>query len=118
MVVRRAREIIVHREPGRAALPEIELRPGSSAEWDGRFRVAADAGLVSPLVVAPLGRSGFAKLRQQLERAPRLPARAASMLPAFWQNGLLLAVPTLAQLSGPSDFWSNQAPLCSAEFLW
>jgi tRNA(Ile)-lysidine synthase len=118
MVVRRAREIVVHREPGRCALPKIALAPGNSAEWDGRFRVATDAKAAAPLVVAPLGRSGFAKLRQQLERAARLPARAAATLPAFWQGSRLLAVPTLAGLPWSSAVWSNQAQLCHAEFLW
>jgi tRNA(Ile)-lysidine synthase len=118
MLVRLAKEIIVHREPGRSALPEIELPPGKSAEWDGRFRVTADAELAMPLVVAPLGRSGFAQLRQQLERAARLPARAAATLPAFWQGDRLLAVPTLAGLPWSSAVWSNQAQLCHAEFLW
>jgi tRNA(Ile)-lysidine synthase len=118
MVVRRAREIVVHREPGRSALPQIALAPGNSVEWDGRFRVAADAKIPMPLVVAPLGRSGFAKLRQQLERAPRLPARAAATLPAFWQDDRLVAVPTLAGLPWSPTVWGAQARLCSAEFLW
>jgi len=118
MVVRRAKEIIVHREPGRFALPQIALAPGNSAEWDGRFRVTADAKASTPLVVAPLGRSGFAKLRQQLERAPRLPARAAATLPAFWQDDRLIAVPTLAGLPWSPAVWGAQARLCSAEFLW
>ena len=118
MVVRRAREIIIHREPGRTGLPEIELRPGESAEWDRRFRVAADRELTAPVIVAPLGRSGFAKLRQQLERAPRVPARAAATLPAFWQQGVLLAVPALAGLPWRATAWSNGAKLCRCEFLW
>jgi tRNA(Ile)-lysidine synthase len=118
MVVRRAREIIVHREPGRGSLPEIELAPGEAADWDGRFRVAADRELAAPVIVAPLGRAGFAKLHQQLERAPRMPARAAATLPAFWQQGALLAVPALAWLPWPAAAWSNQARLCRCEFLW
>jgi hypothetical protein len=117
MVVRRAREIIVHREPGRASLPEIELAPGEAADWDRRFRVAADRELAAPVIVAPLGRAGFAKLRQQLERAPRMPARAAATLPACWQQGALLAVPALAWLPWPAAAWSNQARLCRCEFL-
>jgi tRNA(Ile)-lysidine synthase len=99
-------------------LPQIALAPGNSVEWDGRFRVAADAKIPTPLVVAPLGRSGFAKLRQQLERAPRLPARAAATLPAFWQDDRLVAVPTLAGLPWSPAAWGAQARLCSAEFLW
>lgn len=118
MVVRRGGEIIVHREPGRSGLPEIELAPGGSAEWDRRFRVTAARELTAPVVVAALGRSGFAKLRRQLERAPRMPAGAAATLPAFWQKGTLLAVPALAGLPWPADAWSNQARLCGCEFLW
>jgi tRNA(Ile)-lysidine synthase len=118
IVQRRAGEIIVHREPGRAALPEIELSPGQAAVWDLRFRVAADPELAAPVTVAPLGRSGFAKLRQQLERDPKIPARAAATLPAFWQEGTLLAVPALATLPWRAAAWTNQARLCGSEFLW
>ena len=100
IVQRRVGEILVHREPGREALPEIELSPGEAAVWDLRFRVAADPELATPVTVAPLGRTGFAKLRQQLERDPKIPARAAATLPAFWQEGTLLAVPALAPCRG------------------
>jgi hypothetical protein len=70
------------------------------------------------VTVAPLGRSGFAKLRQQLERDPKIPARAAATLPAFWQEGTLLAVPALATLPWPAAAWTNRARLCGSEFLW
>ena len=118
IVQRHAGEILVHREPGRVALPEIELSPGEAAVWDLRFRVAADPELAAPVTVAPLGRSGFAKLRQQLGRDPKIPARAAATLPAFWQEGTLLAVPALATLPWPAAAWTNQARLCGSEFLW
>jgi tRNA(Ile)-lysidine synthase len=118
MVARRAREVIVHREPGRGSLPEIQLAPGEAADWDGRFRVGADRELAAPVLVAPLGRAGFAQLHQQLERAPRMPARAAATLPAFWQQGALLAVPALASLPWPDAASSNQARLCRCDFLW
>jgi tRNA(Ile)-lysidine synthase len=118
IVQRRVGEILVHREPGRKSLPEIELSPGEAAVWDLRFRVAADPELATPVTVAPLGRTGFAKLRQQLERDPKIPARAAATLPAFWQEGTLLAVPALATLPWPAAAWTNQARLCGSEFLW
>ena len=126
MVVRGEDEIHVFREAGRSGLPEIELAPGMSAEWDRRFRVMADRELTAPVVVAALGRSGFARLRQQLERAPGSPARsittipacAAATLPAFWQEGTLLAVPALAGEPWFAAAWGNQARLCSSEFLW
>ena len=118
IVQRRAGEILVHREPGRKALPEIVLSPGEAAVWDLRFRVAADPELATPVIVAPLGRSGFATLRQQLERDPKIPASAAATLPAFWQEGTLLAVPALATLPWPAAAWTNQAMLCASEFLW
>ncbi len=126
LLSRRGSEILIHREPGRAALPEIELAPGMGAKWDRRFRVALDPELNSPVTVSALGRAGFAKLRQQLEDAPRspvrsaasIPARAAATLPAFWQEGTLLAVPALAGLAWPAATWSNGAQLCRCEFLW
>lgn len=134
LLLRRAGEILVHREPGRVPLPAIELAPGESAEWDRRFRITLDRELTSPLTVAALGRSGFAKLRQQLEREARsparsaatspagsaatIPARAAAALPAFWQEGTLVAVPALAGLPWPTTVWDSRARLCVAEFLW
>jgi tRNA(Ile)-lysidine synthase len=126
LIQRRTADILILREPGRAALPEIELAPGMSAEWDRRFRVAADPELTAPVTVAALGRPGFTKLRQQLEpeagiparSAATIPARAAATLPAFWQEGTLLAVPALAGLRWPAAAWSNRARLCTAEFLW
>ena len=42
-VFARGREVEVGREPGRAPLLDIPIRPGAPAVWDGRFEVEAEA---------------------------------------------------------------------------
>ncbi len=119
LVARRADELCVFREPGRAGLPEITLAPGDFAVWDRRFRlgVAPEAG--GRIVVRALGASGYAQLRRQLKGVAALPpARAAATLPAFWHESALLAVPPLAHLPGAAAAWGRKCGLCSAEFLW
>jgi tRNA(Ile)-lysidine synthase len=116
VVTRKADDICVFREPGRAGLPEIGLAPGDIAIWDRRFRVEVGPELGAPVVVRALGGPGFASLRQQCKDRPP-PARAAATLPSFWQDGVLLAVPQLAAApSAPAA--SAKGRHCSAEFLW
>jgi tRNA(Ile)-lysidine synthase len=117
IVERHGEAIRVLREPGRARLPELALAPGAVAVWDRRFRVAAARELDAPVVVRALGAPGFAKLRPQLKGALP-PARAAAGLPAFWQNGELLAVPSLSGLLAAPAAWGRNSRLFSAEFLW
>ena len=118
IVTRRASELLIYREPGRTPLPETRLAPGEAAEWDRRFRVATAPEIAAPVAVRALGAPGFAKLRQQLGAELKVPARAAAALPAFWQDGALIAVPPLTRLPGGSAAWDDKARLCSAEFLW
>ncbi|MFA5948703.1 MAG: tRNA lysidine(34) synthetase TilS [Hyphomicrobium sp.] len=97
----------VYREPAVARLASIELVPGASAVWDGRFRVSVarvsvsgepDLRLVGrpgQITVQPLGSAGYATLLSERQVTRRVPARAAASLPAFWSGGSLLSVPLL-----------------------
>ena len=119
IVARNAGDICVFREPGRGGLPELELAPGAFAVWDRRFRVGAVLKIATPVIVRALGPEGFARLRRHLKAGADIPpARAAATLPAFWQDGELLDVPSLAHLPGASATWGRESGLCSAEFLW
>ena len=91
--------------------------PGSSAVWDGRFRVSAAADASGPVEVRALGTQAFADLRQQLDMPRGLPAQAAATLPAFWRAGELITVPAFAALPGVSPAWGTAMRLYSAEFL-
>jgi tRNA(Ile)-lysidine synthase len=98
-----SREIRVLRECAPEELPELALDAGSSAVWDGRFRVEVAPGkalkargIAGPVLVRALGARAYATLKPQIEPADRPPLRAAESLPSFWANGELLAVPQLA----------------------
>ncbi len=116
IVASHADAIRVFREPGRAELPQLKLTPGSALVWDRRFRVGLASTAPAPVLVRALGASQFAQLRRDLGEPCGLPpARAAATLPAFCQDGVLLAVPQLSAFLPPS---SEMGRHCSAEFLW
>ena len=60
-------DVRVLREPGRTALPTLALQAGTSAVWDGRFRVRAAIEAGADVDVRALGAPAFAELRQQLD---------------------------------------------------
>jgi tRNA(Ile)-lysidine synthase len=114
MIMASAQTVTIEREPGREPLPLLELSPGTRACWDGRFSVSVGAGVGAGTIgVRPLGESAARELYQQGAVTTRIPARAAGMVPSFWQGNRLLAVPTL-------EFWSG--PDCrdalEARFVW
>ena len=117
IICRHGEDVRVLREPGRVPLPVISLQPGTSAVWDGRFRVSAAAEARAPIEVRALGAQGYAELRQQLEMPRGLPALAAAALPAFWHGAELIIAPQFALLNGVSPAWGTAARLYSAEFL-
>ena len=102
-------DVRVLREAGRTALPTLALPAGTSAVWDGRFRVRAAIEAGADIDVRALGSPAFAELRQQLAMPRDLPARAAATLPAFWRGEELIVVPTLAALGGASPAWGMAA---------
>ena len=92
----------VEREPGREPLPELTLMLGSAALWDGRFRVSvAPEFSGGPVRVRPLGETGVRDLRHRGAIAREAPLRAAALVPSFWLEGKLLAVPSLAYWAAP-----------------
>ena len=106
--------IRVFREMGRNGLSELTLMPGQFATWDRRFLVSfqKDTG-ENPITVRALGGDAYATLRVNL--ACPIPALAGATLPAFFQNGALVAVPyfqdQLPQLAGSG---SGSKPAISA----
>jgi tRNA(Ile)-lysidine synthase len=97
-----------------AMAPPVPARPGAC--WDGRFRLAADAGLPAGLAFGAVG-AAAARLR----RISHLPAAVLRTLPALWQDNVLVAVPLLLY---PDAAWqarcgvafAPRAPLAGAPF--
>jgi tRNA(Ile)-lysidine synthase len=92
--------LLVEREPGREALPVLSLVPGTTAIWDGRFRVTVDAVRSDPVEVRALGVEGLREVRLQVEVPAGPPVEALRAVPAFWHGDHLLAVP-------PLGFWAH-----------
>jgi tRNA(Ile)-lysidine synthase len=100
MVQATADKISVFREPGRVGLPSVDLVPGQSATWDGRFRVELAASAPHPVIVRALDANEWSALRTRFDIRPaNLPAGAARTLPSFWQGPDLVAVPWFGTLS-------------------
>jgi tRNA(Ile)-lysidine synthase len=76
----------------------VDLRPGETGLWDGRFRVDVDksaGGEGASYRVGPLGTQGWAEIREQVDRAKSapIPAPALVVLPAFFDQDEIVAVP-------------------------
>jgi tRNA(Ile)-lysidine synthase len=93
--------VSIEREPGREPLPEIAVSPGTTALWDGRFRVTVAAAFPGPVQVRALGEAGFRDLRRRVPAAEGAPPRAAAALPSIWHQGRLIAVPPLGHWAPP-----------------
>ena len=108
-----ADRLLIEREPGRDALPVLGLAPGDAALWDGRFRVAADAGLGERVEVRALGVDGLRELRARLDIPSGLPVASLRAVPSFWGGDRLLAVP-------PLGYWSDDTARArlTAVFAW
>lgn len=89
VVTLRCGRIAVSREPG-AAVERVELPPGASARWDGRFVVHLDAAAPGPLTLARLGEEGAGAVRDT-----GLPAGVRRTLPGVWDAERLIAVPAV-----------------------
>ena len=101
LITGKADKVTVEREPGRERLPSLHLAAGTQAFWDGRFRVSADvAG--GGVTVRMLGEAAARELRRQDFPSTQVPARIASVVPAFWRGDQLLGAPSL-------QFWSDTA---------
>lgn len=114
MITADGHTVTIEREPGRDPLPSLELEPGASARWDGRFWVQVAPGSAPlPTKVRPLGEVAWSDLRQQGVAATRAPSRAIAAVPSFWREGSLAAVPTLGYWVTPEARDAFQA-----KFIW
>jgi tRNA(Ile)-lysidine synthase len=93
--------LTVTREPV-AARETIELGPGESRLWDGRFLVALAGAADRRLVLRRLG-TPLALDPATRERARRLgiPSSALASLPALWDDGRLLWHPPVDGVTAP-----------------
>jgi tRNA(Ile)-lysidine synthase len=100
----------VEREPGRHPPPRLVLAGGSRALWDRRFAIDIAESFDGSLEVRALGAEGLAELRRLGVRVKG--TRALQLAPAFWRQGMLLAVPSI-------DYWScaELERLISASFV-
>ena len=87
--------ILVLRELA-AAAPPVAVEPGGVVLWDRRFEAASPAGGPA-LTLGCLGPDGVVELRRQSAASPpaALPRLIYPILPAFWDEKGLLAVPAL-----------------------
>jgi len=83
---------LVWREAGRAAPLALSLEPGTSALWDGRFKVSASRRLRAPVEVRALGAEGWRDVRRS-GPYPGMPGRVGPSCISFWRGGELLAAP-------------------------
>lgn len=114
-----AQSVRIYREPERISHEaDIVLRPGDTAQWDGRFVVSLlhsdGQGVASAhrsVEVRALGSETFRHLRATMAGFPRMPARAGAGLPGFWVGSRLVAVPQVG-FSCP-----EMGHFCQSQFL-
>ncbi|MEC9367277.1 MAG: tRNA lysidine(34) synthetase TilS [Pseudomonadota bacterium] len=87
--------ITLTREPGRAGLDEMRLRPGDSVLWDRRFTMSLSHEAEGTATVRALGHRGLGLVRAQCGRPIAIPGRVAAGLAAFWQGEEVISVPAL-----------------------
>jgi hypothetical protein len=78
-----------YREIGRRGLPRVELVPGDSGVWDGRFRYRVSPAAPPGLTLAALGDHAR---RLTALRPKSLPAGAFAALPAIFAGETTVAV--------------------------
>lgn len=89
-------EVLITREIGRSPLQVLTLQPGETADLDRRFTVSAATTASHSISIRALGDDGLAHLKAEgvVTRTPH-PSLALRSIPAFWDNGRLVAVPLL-----------------------
>ncbi len=97
--MKRTRDIIIGREPGRLGREPAPLGAGRTCLWDNRFAIAV-GGTDRPCAVMPAG--AFATV----PRSKDLPAFVQATLPAILVDGELAAVPPIGfrAASAPPEF--------------
>jgi tRNA(Ile)-lysidine synthase len=94
--------IVIWREAGRAGLPEITLKPGGSALWDGRYRVEIGRKAPGPVTVRALGEEGWRELRPVSPEKPGGSAEIGRTCISFWRDGEILAAPHIVPDMAPA----------------
>lgn len=92
-----------------AAIVEPRVPAANGVVWDHRFTLAGLPGVNAE--IGPLGEEGIAALRRAKfpeEKLKQLPSKARRMLPAFWHNDNLCAVPHL-------NYYSDDCPAALRE---
>ena len=79
------------------AAPPVQLIPGASLLWDGRFEVGLSGTADRPVVIGHLGRAGATELRRFASGLSRsgLPRLLHPILPAGWDEDGIVVVPQL-----------------------
>jgi tRNA(Ile)-lysidine synthase len=98
-VVKRKRDIIIGREPGRLGREPALLGMGRACLWDNRFAIAV-GGTDRPCAVMPAG------VFATVPRSKDLPAFVQATLPAILVDGELAAIPAIGfrAASAPPGF--------------
>ena len=107
--------VLIVREAGRTPPPRLALAAGQEALWDGRFLVRA-AGDVASVEVRALGPDGVRAAAAAGAACPAAPPGVLEHVPAFYRDGLLIAVPSLGYWVAPelrSALTAIFAPICS-----
>ena len=89
--------VLIIREYGRP-MPELEVAPGQSAIWDGRFSVRISRDCPGLVRVSALGSTGLKEVKETgWTRASKHTTAVAGLWtqPAVWWQGGLAAAPTL-----------------------
>ena len=112
--------LLVVREPARAA-PPVQLQPGGTVTWDGRFAASLPAAGGAALLLGTLGADGVVALgRAAVADRNALPRLVFPTLPAFRDAQGLVAVPHLGYSRQPGVqpqlAFLPPAPLCGAGF--
>ena len=84
--------VLVARETA-AIGPDVDLGPGETALWDGRFRVALASAAPHSAIVKALGREGLSVAGPDAKLPPVEPHLIAATSPALWTGGHLIAAP-------------------------
>ncbi|MDJ0931953.1 tRNA lysidine(34) synthetase TilS [Breoghania sp.] len=97
---RRGADILIYREIGRAGLEAVDVAPGQTGIWDGRFAVTLSADAAGPVRIAALGAGGLR--RAGLVPPEGWPRDAFAGAPAVRWEGEVLALPgfELAPVAG------------------
>jgi tRNA(Ile)-lysidine synthase len=91
--------VTLEREPGREPLPQLTLSGGDNVIWDGRFDIRLAHGFEGSVEVRALGADGLTELRRL--SWPAKGKRALRLVPSFWRQHALLAVPAIGFWAAP-----------------